>query len=53
MSDVPREDEGWREPDDWRDLDWGDDDPEGGVGVPRKPKPDKGAPAMALEAPIG
>lgn len=43
----PRDD-GWQEPDDPDDYDFGD----GGAMVPRKPKPDRGAPAMALEVPV-
>lgn len=51
MSDAPREDEGWREPDDIGD--WFDDDNDGGVLVPARPKPDTGAPAVALAVPVG
>lgn len=51
MTTPPRKDDGWREPNDWRDFDWGDDPPDGGALVPAKPKPDTGAPAMALAVP--
>jgi hypothetical protein len=51
MSDTPREDEGWQEPDDI--ADWFDDGDDGGALVPRKPRPSAGAPAMALAVPVG
>lgn len=52
MTGKPREEEGWREPTDIRDLDWWDDDPDGGALVPAKPRPAPAAPAMALEVSI-
>lgn len=53
MANTPRKDDGWQEPNDWRDYDWGDDDPDGGALVPAKPNPSSGAPAMALAVPVG
>lgn len=53
MLGTPREDEGWSEPDDWRDFDWGDDNPDGGALVPAKPRPRPSAPGVALEVPVG
>ena len=53
MTDVAREDDGWQEPADVSDFNWGDDDPDGGVLVPANPRPRSGAPAQALAVPVG
>lgn len=48
-------DDGWRAPNDIRDIDFGDDDPDGGTLVPANPRPLPSSPAMeiALAVPVG
>lgn len=47
--------DGWREPNDIRDIDFGNDDPDGGALVPARPRPLPGAPSreLALAVPVG